>query len=606
MKARKHHHQKLSLQARQLLEQGRLDEALDLAGKAAKKDPANPDVQFLLAAIHARRQDFPRVAEHCSKVVALQPGNALAHYNLGLALQNMGQLEPAATAYRKAIQLQPDNPSPQINLTAVLLDQGQIAPALASAEAALAMAPARPAAHIARARVLLLDGQAREAQDALLQAQQRFGNHPDISLQLARCHQALGETDPYRSQVEALTRNAPGHAPAWLERGQMEQEAGNYADAVRHYEQAARLNPDPKTLFNLAHCLYAADQVEAARRLYHELLDKDPHNPLVHNNLGRLYERLGQLENAERHLRRAVELQPGRAVPHCNLGRVLYGRGDYAAARDEYDRAIAADPDYFEGHFGRGQALCELGEPGEAISAFRKALECKPDLNEARYYIASLGGEDSDEADRHDYVAGLFDQYADKFDNELVNKLKYSTPEHLYNTVCAALGTDVRDRDILDLGCGTGLCAPLFRPHARHLAGVDLSSRMIDKARERNLYDDLAVADVTAFMRDRPQGYDLVLAADVFVYIGELADTFAASWSALRPGGYFAFSTETCPGEGYRIRGSGRHAHSQHYIQALAASSGFTAIDHSDCDLRLEYGKPVAGTVYLFQRHEPE
>ncbi|MBU1191440.1 MAG: tetratricopeptide repeat protein [Gammaproteobacteria bacterium] len=601
MKAKKGRSQVLQIKARQLLEQGRLDDALSTASEAHKKDPNNADVQFLLAAIHAQRQDYPRVADHCQNVIQLQPSNALAHFNLGLARQSMGDQHSAAEAYRRALDLQPNYPAAHINLTAALLETGHAAEALTCSEAALAAAPNMPAAHLAKGRALLLSGQTQAAFEYLLEIQQRFGQLPDIAINIALCHKALGKSGQARELLNQLKQTSPGYEPVWVELGHLEQKAENYLEAAQHYQRAASIHPKPETLFKLAHCLYAADRIEPAHKLYHQLLEKDPDNPLIHNNLGRLYERLGQLESAERHLRRAVDLQPGHAIPHCNLGRVLYGQGQYEAAREEYDYAITADPDYFEGHFGRGQSLCELGEHAAAIESFKTAHGLKPDLTEAKYYIASLGDQAASEADRHNYVAGLFDHYAEKFDHELVNRLKYSTPEHIFNAAQSVLPTNTSSYDILDLGCGTGLCAPLFRPMARRLVGVDLSGKMIDKARERKLYDDLAVDDITTFMKQAPRSYDLVIAADVFVYIGDLAATFDAARTTLNPAGHFIFSTETCPDDDYKIRGSGRHAHSKHYIYKLATSSGFEIINDTDCDLRLEYGKPVSGTIYLLR-----
>lgn len=589
------------IKARQLLERGHAQDALAAATDADRNNPGNADIQFLLAAIHAQRQDFPRVAECCRKVIKRQPGNAAAHFNLGLAYQSMGNLDLAAGAYRDAIARQPGHPAALVNLAAILLDTGKTDDALSCAEAALAAAPNLPAAHLMKGRAMLLGGQGQAALEHLHDVQRRFGDTPEIGVSIAQCQQALGQVDAARDRLSRVTQAAPGYMPAWVELGHLERQAEHYADAARHYERAARLRPTPDVLFNLAHCLYASDRVEPARKLYHELLEKEPDNILIHNNLGRLYERLGQLESAERHLRRAVELQPGRAIPHCNLGRVLYGQGRYEDAREEYAQAIAADQHYFEGHFGHGQALCELADHAAAIASFKTALGLKPDLQEAKYYIASLGDRTANDMDRHDYVAGLFDQYAEKFDHELVDQLKYRTPGHIFSAVQAVLPTGAQAYDILDLGCGTGLCAPLFRPIANRLVGVDLSSKMIDKARERDLYDELAVDDVTAFMHRQGHTYDLVIAADVFVYIGELSATFQAARGTLRSGGYFVFSTETCPGEGFKIRGSGRHAHSKPYVHALASGCGFDLIQEMDCDLRLEYGKPVAGTIYILR-----
>jgi predicted TPR repeat methyltransferase len=197
--------------------------------------------------------------------------------------------------------------------------------------------------------------------------------------------------------------------------------------------------------------------------------------------------------------------------------------------------------------------------------------------------------------------------------------MEYKVPQALFDAVSSAapaqsrLQTQIapsrrgstavnpRKLDIADLGCGTGQCGVLFRPLARTLTGVDLAPNMIAKARERNVYDELIVADIADFLAARPAAYDLALAADVFIYIGDMGPVFKAARRALRPGGMFAFSLETHEGQGYVVRTSRRYAQSLPYLRECAADHGFVESSVTPVVVRKEYKRNVDGVIAVLR-----
>jgi predicted TPR repeat methyltransferase len=184
--------------------------------------------------------------------------------------------------------------------------------------------------------------------------------------------------------------------------------------------------------------------------------------------------------------------------------------------------------------------------------------------------------------------------------------LEYRTPALLTAMLHDRLGPQPALASALDLGCGTGLCAPMLRPMARRLAGVDLSQKMLDKAREGGLYDELACADIVTWLEGRQAEWELVLAADVLVYFGELAPLFERAAQALRPGGRFAFSVESLgpdqdAGAGYAITASNRFAHAPDYVRACAAAAGFEVMETREAVLRKEHGQDVNGMLFLLR-----
>ncbi|MDE1148130.1 MAG: methyltransferase domain-containing protein [Azospirillaceae bacterium] len=200
------------------------------------------------------------------------------------------------------------------------------------------------------------------------------------------------------------------------------------------------------------------------------------------------------------------------------------------------------------------------------------------------------------------YVKALFDRYADRFDADLTRKLRYQAPDLLRQALDGVLGGRT-GLDILDIGCGTGLGGVVVKPLARHLAGVDLSPRMVEHARARGLYDRLWDADLMGALAEADAAWDLVLAADVLVYLGDLAPVFQAVARALRPGGRFAATVERWTGEGDHIlRESRRYAHAQAHVEAAARGAGL-AVEHlAGVAPRWEKGRPVDGLLFILKK----
>jgi len=195
------------------------------------------------------------------------------------------------------------------------------------------------------------------------------------------------------------------------------------------------------------------------------------------------------------------------------------------------------------------------------------------------------------------YVEALFDDFAERFDHKLVDMLGYEAPKLLCDLVARQGG---RFERILDLGCGTGLAAPHLRPFGGRLTGVDLSAAMLAKAAERGDYDALVREEAVAFLENRPDGFDLILAADVLIYFGDLAPVFAAAAGAMPTGGLLAFSTEL--GErGWRLLASARYAHGDNYVRKTSAP-WFQLVDREEIPLRREATGVTAGCLYLLKR----
>jgi predicted TPR repeat methyltransferase len=198
------------------------------------------------------------------------------------------------------------------------------------------------------------------------------------------------------------------------------------------------------------------------------------------------------------------------------------------------------------------------------------------------------------------FIVEHFDALAENFDVHLVNGLGYDIPGKLVAAIQAVTPANHR-YDALDGGCGTGLCAPLLRPMARTLIGVDLSPKMLEQAAKRGLYDEIVLEEFTRFLDRSPARFDLVVAADVFIYFGEFDTIFKAAATAIRPGGLLVFSTESGPETGYCLLPSGRFAHAPDYVRAMAGAD-FEEKLCAETTVRLEGTRRLSGHLFVFRR----
>ncbi|GGD09311.1 class I SAM-dependent DNA methyltransferase [Aureimonas glaciei] len=281
----------------------------------------------------------------------------------------------------------------------------------------------------------------------------------------------------------------------------------------------------------------------------------------------------------------------------------LSGAGDFGAAADLMRQALDLAPLWVAGWVAVGGYLEKAGAVEAAILAYGKALTIDPgDREGAGLKLAALGAAPMPQTMPAAFVRGLFDQYAERFETALVDRLGYRVPEQLFAALQTVAGPGRRFARALDLGCGTGLMGEQLRPVADVLNGVDLSPGMLHKARRKKIYDSLAEADITA-LAPAPQAFDLVTAADVLNYVGDLRAILLSVATMLAPGGLFALSLEAHDGdEPYLLLPSLRFAHRLDAACRLGTEAGFTLGHQSRVMLRRDRGIPLDGFLLVFER----
>ena len=351
-----------------------------------------------------------------------------------------------------------------------------------------------------------------------------------------------------------------------------------------HLEQARRFFLD-----GVGH--WQAGRLEQAEAQFAAALALAPGRPSVLTNLGAVRLKLGRREEALALLQEALAGEPdnAEALGHCGTALAELGRPQQALSC--FDRALAVDPRPAALWLLRGTALRELGRPADAAASFREALARGGDPELLGYYLAALEGGDAPARPPRQYVQALFDAYAGGFDAHLVQALHYDAPQVLVSRMTAGR----RFAHALDLGCGTGLCGALLRPHTQRLTGLDLSAAMLDKAARAGAYDTLEQRDIVEFLAASGDRYDAVVAADVFIYVGALDEVFRLLAARMPAGGVFAFTVEESAAEEVVLRESLRYAHSEGGLRRLAERHGFRIDALERRPVREEQRQPIAG-----------
>ena len=377
-------------------------------------------------------------------------------------------------------------------------------------------------------------------------------------------------------------------------------ENGRLEQARIDFETALGFAPDrPSLLGNLGITLFQLGRHNEALPILEKATAADPAHAEAWICLTLIYEANQQWQQAIAALDRLCGLQPQPAVFAFRKGECHLRRGEVREAMNAFDAAIKADPNLADAWTARGSLLRELHKLDEAAHCFRKALACGGDAELNHYYLAAVSGLEVIPPPPRAYVETLFDDYASSFQEHVVHTLRYRGHELLLQSL---VEKPLRFQRALDLGCGTGLCGRLLQPVALEIDGIDISQAMLEQAGKLGIYRRLIHADLPAYLATADEKADLIIAADVFIYVGELASIFQSVRRLLNPGGWFAFTVELpTNGEDLQLLPTLRYAHSETYIRQLANTFGFNISERFAAPIRENQGKPIQG-MYFYLR----
>jgi predicted TPR repeat methyltransferase len=392
----------------------------------------------------------------------------------------------------------------------------------------------------------------------------------------------------------------PNHPQALHYAGVLAHQQGRNDEAIALVERSLALAPNQADWHsNHGIILQSTGKLDDAIDAYRRAIAIDAMHANAHSNLGVLLRATGRTEEAEAAYRTAIRLNPDHIDAYTNLGILLNGLNRTEEAAACYCRVITLRPKHREARRLLALAHATLGEMGEAVKILEEWLEEEPSDPIARHMLAACTGRDVPPRASNRFVERTFDSFAASFESKL-EILSYRAPALVAATVEDAGLERSKQLEVLDAGCGTGLCGPLVAPYARRLTGVDLSTGMLARAKEKHVYDALVQAEMTEYLCDNGTAFDLIVSADTLVYFGDLACVLAAAAEALRPDGLFVFTLEHAieggTGVGYRLERHGRYSHTRAYVEDLLVRCGLRP-EFARADLRMEAGVPVAGLV---------
>lgn len=374
--------------------------------------------------------------------------------------------------------------------------------------------------------------------------------------------------------------------------GLLDSAKNGYLRLLGYFDEAPLLH------CNLGLVYYEQGEYACSRASFARAAELSPEDMDIRYNLGLTQKKCGDLEGAVLSYQKILESDPESVDTLYNLAGCYKDSGRHKEAIETYLQVLQAAPDHLPANNNLAFVYHLTGESERAAYYYRQVLQYQPDHQAARHMLAALTG--SAAASSPDaYVREVFDNYSDHYEKSLVVELEYCVPTTIRRLLDERTDWKKSFTHGLDLGCGTGLSGQAFHDMVDVLDGVDLSEKMIALAGEKKIYRRLVATNIITFLQSSREHYDFYLAADVFAYLGELAETFALLQDRARRDVLFCFSTEHGEGDSYRLQQTGRFAHAPGYVESVARKTGWQVVVRQETALRKEKGCWVNGDLWF-------
>lgn len=453
---------------------------------------------------------------------------------------------------------------------------------------------------------------------------------------VATAFSCLGAFEDAITRLRALAAAHPDYVQAKNNLGLAYLAAGRLDEAIDTLRQVVSAAPDFADAHNnLSVAYFEAEKYDKAVVWHERALDLDPQNTAYKQNLADTLGRKGDVDQALMTIKEILAVRPDDVDTRIQLASMMLNAGQYGSAAVEFERlvsqgikssylyraltvlfarlgeyekviiaaraALDLDPASVEMLLITGISHYSLGDNAQAAHFLDAAAEISPSNPEVQYFQGVLEG-NQDPVVAEAYAKRLFDTYSTSFDESLVGQLKYDAPNLIADLLTDLLGPDLGRAIILDMGCGTGLVGAALSGSIERIDGIDISPRMLDQARKKQVYDRLSVRSISAALTKDISSYDVFVAADVFIYVGDLRDVFSMIASNAESGSWFVFTTEVSYGQVPEMTKTGRVAHPDKYIEDLAEQYDFARRSKQKMTLRFDRGQPVDGRLFVLQK----
>jgi predicted TPR repeat methyltransferase len=442
------------------------------------------------------------------------------------------------------------------------------------------------------------EGRAEEAVGWIRRSVASDPNRAEGHHNLGDALRSAGKRDEAIGEYRKAIALQPGWAEAYGALGEALREQGKLEEALEAFRKVVQINPSMAAGYlALGKTYHAQGERGKALAALATAIQLRPNSVDAHYWLGNVLWDEDRTADAISAYKKALEINPAFVSAYWNIGKIYMRQGKLEDAVVYFRRAAEMNPTNAKAHFFLGHILKKAERLAEAEVEFREAMRLKPDTPDWKFRLSALSGDGLTTTTPPQHVRELFDEYAAKFDKHLVEKLNYRGPQQLLDAVRAV--TARQGMDVLDLGCGTGLCGVAIRPLARRLVGVDLSPAMLAEARRRGIYDELINGELVQAMGGIKEQFDLIIAGDVLIYVGDLSGFMPAAAGLLRSGGLMACSVEEYDGTGFFLHSEERFAHSLVYMRDMGAQCGLSEVAATKVALRRNASVDVPGWVVV-------
>jgi predicted TPR repeat methyltransferase len=357
-----------------------------------------------------------------------------------------------------------------------------------------------------------------------------------------------------------------------------------------------------RAYFVLGKLLLELNRFQEANHYFYKLASLDDKNISVFESIvGALLDKNRYIE-ARPYCETLAKLSKDNVEITYNLAVIAEKERQVEKAIAYYHEVLLVSPKHFNSLNNVAVIYLEKQDLVSAKMYFERAIKLQPHNKSIRYTLGAITGEHSVDQAPKEYIASLFDHYAGHFDQHLQEGLEYKVPELLRGALDAFFGLNKQKLNIVDLGCGTGLAGEALKPYIQTITGVDLSQKMLDEADKKQLYKALIHEDIVTYLKSTDEVFELVIAADVLVYLGNLTSLFESLTKSLRGGGLFAFSVEVVEGTKFTLQKTGRFAHTEKYLSDLAKTFHFEVRYCKGEITRMQNNQPVYGAILIFQK----
>ncbi len=415
-------------------------------------------------------------------------------------------------------------------------------------------------------------------------------------------HEA-GDIKSAIDKYEAYLAHSPDSAEGYRLLGLAQYQEKDFLQAASSLSRALTLNQqDGRIYSSLGIVMRAQGNLDLAEKHFLKAIELDPQRPDSHNNLGIVYHQNQDFKKAEKSFKKALELKPQSCPILVNLGHLYRDHQFFDLAIEAYRQTVGLEPDNPRHLINLAHVYMENSQLDLAIKTYEKALKVDPENATVLHMINALKGTQTAHPPQ-EYVQELFDYYADNFDASL-NALGYDAPERIAKMLENFPQIDLKNKTVIDLGCGTGACALKLKHTGAKFYGVDLSPRMVSIALQSGIYEEVIIADAITALSALSEAVDMIIGADFLIYVGACEELFKLAEHKLKKGGLFMLTAEEDPNEthGYKLQHSGRFSHTPAYMAHLAEQFGFKIIAADQFPLRKQGKQMLPGKLYLYQR----